>query len=230
MNTAYDPMDKLIADHIAEARDLRLHLRPAYAGMEHHFSAEFEHKMIRLRQHGHSEWLTRLILVAILTALCAMTVQAGLGNHARWQFSLDNGSQTQFFTITGSHAEVQAGDIAFRTVPAPFIEGDRQYERSSYTVRFIAEGQTLPTRPNQLTDLTVTAHWVGNTQLNGSYYNKRTEAAELVPIGASNALLITQQGGMQEMIFALDGFEVNIHTSALDKAALIAFAEGIYFK
>ena len=28
MNTAYDPMDKLIADHIAEARDLRLHLRP----------------------------------------------------------------------------------------------------------------------------------------------------------------------------------------------------------
>jgi len=69
MNTAYDPMDKLIADHIAEARDLRLHLHPAYAGVEHHFSAAFEHKMGRLADKHNRLPLKFLITAATIAAL-----------------------------------------------------------------------------------------------------------------------------------------------------------------
>ena len=74
MNTAYDPMDKLIADHIAEARDLRLHLRPAYAGMEHEFSVGFENKMGRLTNKHNRLPLKFLITAATIAAL---TMTAG---------------------------------------------------------------------------------------------------------------------------------------------------------
>ena len=230
MNTAYDPMDKLIADHIAEARDLRLHLRPAYTGV-HEFSIGFENKMERLRQHGHSEWLTRLILVAILTALCAMTAQAGLGERAGWHLSLNTDTWHQTFAFDAPASPgIQAGDLHFSNLPPNYTQMDRAYERNYYTIRLAAADEELPVDPHRMTSLTVSAYWLDSNRLTSTLHNPLVTEAESLRIGESDALLLTQRDGSLNLRFLLDGFEVVIHAARLTKAELVAFAEGIHFK
>lgn len=72
-NKSYDPLDRLITEHIEEARDLCLRRRPVYEGV-HAFSMGFENRMGRLADKHNRLPLKFLITAAIIAAL---TMTAG---------------------------------------------------------------------------------------------------------------------------------------------------------
>ena len=228
-NKSYDPLDRLIADHIEEARDLCLRRRPVYEGV-HAFSMGFENRMGRLHPGNHNLRLTRVILIAILTALCAMTVQAGFSG-SPWQYTIESGQWTELFSLfDSSPTDQQAGDLIFSYLPKGYTLTDCDYERSSYTYRFIHADETLPTQSNFVTSLYVHAHWVGDSPLSGSIHNEGLAQAESIHLDDGNALLLTNHTGTLELIFARNGFEITIYADHLEASELIAFAEGIDFK
>lgn len=231
MNRTYtnDPLDALIEQHIAEARDLALHRRPVYAGIHHDFSMGFENKMAKL-MGGRSEWLTRLLLIATLTILCTMSIQAGFDLPQR-KITIQSQSQTEQFTFFDpAPTDQQAKDLTFAYLPNGYTLAHCDYERETYTYRFVHRSEALPSQDNHMTSLHVHAYWVGDSASSSTFHSEQPLQTETVRVNGSDALLLTYASSTYELLFAHSGFDLRVYTTQLDRNELIAFAEGISFE
>lgn len=117
-NKSYDPLDRLIADHIEEARDLCLRRRPVYAGV-HDFSMGFENRMGRLLHSSGITFSSKRLLIAIIAILTLMmsmfAIQAEKKESIEYGFLIRDGFTDIDFNYKG------LDDTPFRTIQIGYM-------------------------------------------------------------------------------------------------------------
>lgn len=218
MNTAYDPMDKLIADHIAEARDLRLHLRPAYAGV-HEFSVGFENKMERLT-NKHNRLPLKFLITAATVAALTMTagaealppVKAFRSGVVHVLSQVFPKSTDQIYTTDADHE----GETR-RPVLGWLPEGMTQTDRTELT------NSTLLTFENADGDrLSIYIKRITEGSANTSSFDTEDAAVTEIEINGNLGTLATEKNRAR-LVFFIDNYRCSLSgTLTADEAAKIA--------
>lgn len=231
MNTAYDPMDKLIADHIAEARDLRLRRRPAYAGV-HEFSIGFENKMGRLLHTSGITFSSKRLLIAAIAILTLMMSMLAIQALKKEAIEYDFLVRDDFTVIDFTYRRLD--DTPFRTIqigymPENFVEISNEMF-SDYNQYIYYEATDSPS-VYQTRSIGIDIIKLSHTYYGNSRPTKEPVIEETWINGYRAVIMIDNYKKLNKSIFLfIDNYVIEISGFHVDLDELIKIAENVTLK
>lgn len=224
MNTAYDPMDKLIADHIAEARDLRLHRRPAYAGMEHDFSIGFENKMGRLLHTSGITFSSKRLLIAVIVILTLMVSMLAIQALKKENVETFYKTSTNELTIYQEYSAPDSSSFrapSFGYIPSGFTQIEDYIRDDEQMLQFY----------NTATEKTITLF---SRRMDHTYAQIKhpfdDPVIEETTINHHQAIIINDEKTSTTLIYwSIDNYALELSSDA-SKEDVVKFAENITLK
>ncbi len=230
-NKSCDPLDRLIADHIAEARDLRLHRRPVYEGV-HDFSVGFENLMVRLLHSSGITFSSKRLLIAVIATLALLMSMFAIQAEKKEALEYDFLIRDNFTTIDFDYKGLD--DTPFRTiqigyVPENFVEISNEMF-SDYNQYIYYEATDAPS-VYQNCSIGVEIIKLSHTYYSSTRPTKEPVIKDTWINGYRAVIMIDNYKKLDKSVFLfIDNYVIEISGFHVDLDELIKIAENVTLK